>query len=109
LNSAILSVPTFSQKDRPRQQRHFLNLFWFSNKILLGDQIKGDERGGTSSRNGELKNVYKTLVGKSDKDKPFWRTGLRRGLILTCILNKKGGKVWIGFRWLTMGTSGELL
>jgi hypothetical protein len=30
-------------------------------------------------------------------------------ILLKCILKKWGGRVWTGFIWLRIGTSGELL
>jgi hypothetical protein len=35
--------------------------------------------------------------------------GFNEGIILKWILGKYGGKVWIGFIWLRIGTSGGLL
>jgi hypothetical protein len=35
--------------------------------------------------------------------------GIHRKIILDCILGKYGGKVWTGFIWVRIGTSGGLL
>jgi hypothetical protein len=43
-----------------------------------------------------MRNTYKILVGISDVNILLGRT-----------LGKQGGKVWTGFFWLRIGTSGE--
>jgi hypothetical protein len=53
----------------------------------------------------EMRNAYNILIGK-----PEGKTSLgvhRRRL--ECMLGKYEGKVWSGFIWLRIGTSGELL
>jgi hypothetical protein len=58
---------------------------------------------------GEQRKVYTVLVGKPKGKSPFgrpkcrWEDGIRMHLREIC----QGG--WIGFNWLRIGTSGELL
>jgi hypothetical protein len=53
----------------------------------------------------EMRNAYNTSVGKSEGKRPPFR--LRNNIRI--VLRKQGGKVWTGFIWLRIGTSGELL
>jgi hypothetical protein len=39
----------------------------------------------------------------------FEDIGVGRKVILECILGKQGGKMWTGFVWLRIETSGVLL
>jgi hypothetical protein len=53
---------------------------------------------------GELKNVYKILVGK-----PEGRHSIDEMTILKWILRKKDLRMWIGFIWLRICTRGGFL
>jgi hypothetical protein len=50
--------------------------------------------------NGEKRNAYRLLVGKSEVKRLLGRP------ILKWILEKGDGMVWIGLIWLRIGTSG---
>jgi len=54
-------------------------------------------------------NVYEILVGKSEEKRILGRSRRRWGIILQHILEKYSGKMWIGFIWLRIGTSGGLV
>jgi hypothetical protein len=53
-----------------------------------------------------MKNVYKILVGKPDGKRPLIRHRCRWEDNIKWILGTLGGKVWTGFIWLRIGTSG---
>jgi hypothetical protein len=57
---------------------------------------------------GEIRNVYKILVGKPEPDY-LGDLGIDGKRVLEWILGKWGGKVWTGFIWYRIGTSGGLL
>jgi hypothetical protein len=50
--------------------------------------------------------LYRILVAKPESKRPLERP---RRIILEWILVKYGGEVWVGFIWLRIRTSGELL
>jgi hypothetical protein len=58
---------------------------------------------------GEGKNVYRVLVGKSERKRPLgrprriWEDGIKMDL------REVGWGVWSGFSWLSIGTVGGLL
>jgi hypothetical protein len=53
--------------------------------------------------------VYNIVVGKRE-GKDHSEDGRADGMITSeWILGKQGGKVWSGYIWLRIGTSGELL
>jgi hypothetical protein len=52
------------------------------------------------------KNIWSENVKGRDLSE---ETGVDGKIILKRILGKQGGKVWIGFIWLRVGTSGGLL
>jgi len=57
----------------------------------------------------EMTNAYKFLVGKLEGKRPLGRPREKREIILQLILEKQWAKVWVGFIWLRIGTSGGLL
>jgi hypothetical protein len=57
----------------------------------------------------ELRNSYRTLVGKHEGRDHSEDLGVDGNLILEWILGTMGGKVWTGLIWLRIGTSGGLL
>jgi hypothetical protein len=74
-------------------------------------QIKSKRmrRTGHVARKGDERTVYTVFVGKPEGKRPLgkprgrWDYGVRRHLRETV------WKVWSGFSWLRIGTSGELL
>jgi hypothetical protein len=59
---------------------------------------------------GEMRNVYKILVGKPEWKRPRGRHRRRwEENIIKDVTENKSGKVWIGFIWLTTGSSGGFL
>jgi hypothetical protein len=58
---------------------------------------------------GDVRNVYKILVGKHDGKRPRGRSTRRWEDIIRLDLRKMGGKVWTGFIWLRIGTCSGLL
>jgi hypothetical protein len=65
--------------------------------------------GRTCSAQGRDGNAYSTLVGKLSIRHSSEELDIGTRIILERILNKHGGKVWTGFIWLRIGTSGGLL
>jgi hypothetical protein len=57
---------------------------------------------------GEIRNVYKILIGKSEEKRLIGRSGHRQKDI-KMDLRVTGGRVWIGFICLKTGTGGGLL
>jgi hypothetical protein len=58
----------------------------------------------------EMRNAYNILVGKlkgRNQSEDFGVGG--KIIIIILILGKYGGKLWNGFIWLRIGTSGGLL
>jgi len=57
---------------------------------------------------GGEKNVYKFFVRKPEGKRPLGRASekLCGNIGLTCVLRKQSGRVWIGFVWLRISTSG---
>jgi hypothetical protein len=58
---------------------------------------------------GDYRCAYKILVGKPKGKRHFEELGVDASIILKFILGNQGGKVWIGFIWPRIGTSGWLL
>jgi hypothetical protein len=56
---------------------------------------------------GEMLNVHKILVERSEGKKPFERLGIDWRIILERILKKQVGSMWPGFIWLRTGTGGD--
>jgi hypothetical protein len=57
---------------------------------------------------GEMRNVYVTLVGSLKGRDHAEDLGVDGKIILEFILGKQGGKVFTGFIWPWIGTSGRL-
>jgi hypothetical protein len=53
--------------------------------------------------------LYFTVPNLKGKDRLEDAHGRDGRIILEWILEKQGGKLWIGFIWLKIGTSGRLL
>jgi hypothetical protein len=60
---------------------------------------------GYVARVGEMTNAYNISVRKSEDSEDIGVDGS----ILELVLGKLGGKLWTGFIWLRIGTSGGLL
>ena len=58
---------------------------------------------------GHKRNACRILVGKGEGKKPLGRSGVGGRMILKWILKEYFGRVWIGFIWLRIGTSGRML
>jgi hypothetical protein len=58
---------------------------------------------------GEIRNVYKILVGKPEGKRPLGRHKSRWSIILKWILEKLGGNVWTGFNWHRIASGGGFL
>jgi hypothetical protein len=57
-----------------------------------------EERGETCSMHKRLRNAYKILVVKPKRERQLGRhVGADGRIILECILNKWGERIWIGF------------
>jgi hypothetical protein len=58
---------------------------------------------------GEMKSAHKIFVRKPEGKRPHRRSRHRQEDNVGMVLGKEGGKVWIGFIWLRIRTSGRLL
>jgi hypothetical protein len=58
---------------------------------------------------GKIRNAYKICVGISEGKIQLRGHGLDHRIKLKWILEKSGGRVWSGFIWFRIGTSGGLL
>jgi hypothetical protein len=56
----------------------------------------------------EMRKAYQMLVGKAEGKKLLCRSGHRSGIILKHH-EKQRVTMWIGFNWLRISSSGELL
>jgi len=65
--------------------------------------------GGHVACMGEMRNSYKILIGIPEEKRPLGRHSRRSEDDLRMDLREYGGKVWIGFISLRIGTSGGLL
>jgi hypothetical protein len=57
---------------------------------------------------GEMRNAYKILVGNLKESDHLESQRVDRRIILEYILGKYFRRLWIGFIWLRIGTSGRL-
>jgi hypothetical protein len=64
---------------------------------------------GHVTRMGEMRNIYRIFVGKTEVRKPHGRPMRRLENNIKMVLRKYGGTLWIGFIWLVKATSGGLL
>jgi hypothetical protein len=58
---------------------------------------------------GEMRNMYKILVGNLEGKRPVGRYGHKWEVILKCTVGKYVGRVWIGVVCLRSGTGDGLL
>jgi hypothetical protein len=70
-------------------------------QMLLGWQVKEDEMGRACS----TKFWFENLKVRDS----LWRLGIDGRITLEWMLRKQGEKVWTGFVWLRLGSSGGLL
>jgi hypothetical protein len=54
---------------------------------------------------GEMGNLYRILVRKSEGKKPLGRQDIHRKKMLKWILNR----MWTGLKWVRIGFSGQFL
>jgi hypothetical protein len=64
---------------------------------------------GDVARMGEISNACSMLVEKLKGRDQLQNLGIDGNIILEWILGRYGGKVWTGFIWLMIGTSGGVL
>jgi hypothetical protein len=64
---------------------------------------------GHVARIGEVKYPYNVFVGESEGKRPLRRSRQDGRIILKWILGKHDWRVWIGFNWQRIVTSGEML
>jgi len=58
------------------------------------------------ARVGEMRGVYRVLVGKPEGKRPLGRPGVDRSIILRWIFRKWDVVMWTGSSWLRIGTGG---
>jgi hypothetical protein len=63
---------------------------------------------GTVARIGEMRNVYESSVGKLKGKRPLGRLGRWREDI-RIDLKRNVGRLWSGYVWIRIGTSGGVL
>jgi hypothetical protein len=79
----------------------------YASEHFYGDQVKEDEMGGSYVTHGEMRNVYKVLVGNLEGNRPLGRPGRRwEDNIKVDIKGSRFKRVWTGFTWLRLGASG---
>jgi hypothetical protein len=66
-------------------------------------------REGHVARIGEMRNAYNILVKNLQERDHLENKDVDRRIILEKILRKYGGKLWTGFMWLRLATSGGAL
>jgi hypothetical protein len=71
--------------------------------------IKEDWMVGHVPRIGEMRNAYKILIGKPEGKRPFGKPRRRWEDNIMVDLKERGCKMWTGFIWPRIGTSGGLL
>ena len=75
-------------------------------QYFAGDKIEKNEMGGTSSTYGEVRGVYRILVGKLEGKNHLGDPGVDGMIILRWIFRKWDVGVWTGSNWLRIGTVG---
>jgi hypothetical protein len=58
---------------------------------------------------GNYENAYKILVERPEKRGHSKDLGIDKRIILKCILQKQGGRMWTELIWFRMQTSGGIL
>jgi hypothetical protein len=84
------------------------NLYVSSNIIRVIKSTRMRWAGHVASM-GEMRNVHNILVGKPKEKRPLGKPRRRWEDNIGMDLREVGGKVWTGFIWLRIGTSGGLL
>jgi hypothetical protein len=70
-----------------------------------GDKIENNGMGGACSKHGEMRGVYRVLVGKPEGRDHLGDPGVD-GRIIRCIFRKWGVGVRTGSSWLRIDTGG---
>jgi hypothetical protein len=65
-----------------------------------------NEIGGTFSSDGEVRGVYRVLLGKPEGKRSLWRPRRRWEDNINTDLREVECGVWTGLRWLRIETSG---
>jgi len=104
---------TSTQEERAEDWRRLRNeelhnLYWSPDtiRVIKSRRIKWASR---VARIGEMRNVYKILVGKTEGKRPLGRRSSRWEGILEGVLKKQDGRLWTGFSWPRIWTCGGLL
>jgi hypothetical protein len=84
-------------------------LFFSPNIIRIIKSRRKDEMDGARSAHGEMRNAYKMLVEKPEGKRCLRRPRHRWEDNIKTQLKEIGIGLWIGFIWLRIGTSDELL
>jgi len=58
---------------------------------------------------GERRGIYRVLMGKPQRKRPFGRPSCRWGIILRWIFRKWDVGAWTGSNWLRIGIGGRYL
>jgi hypothetical protein len=68
-----------------------------------------NEMGETYNAYREIINAYKILVGKTTVKSHLRDLGADERIIIKCILEKEGVRMWSKFTWLTVGSKDGLV
>jgi hypothetical protein len=77
-------------------------------RMIKYDQVKEDEMGKACSTNGERRNVYRLLVGKTERKKPLVKPTFNCIYNIMMDLGEVGWGAWTGLVWLRIGAGGDL-
>jgi hypothetical protein len=81
-----------------------------STNITVSKQIKADETtGGYAVYNGKMKHAWGILAGNPVEKKYYRPIHTSEDNIKMYLREKQGVRLWIGFVWLWIESSGELL
>jgi hypothetical protein len=86
-----------------------LHIFYSSPNIIRQIELRRTGLAGHVARMGEIRNVYRVLVGKPEGKRPLGRRRLRWEDGIRLNLGEIGWGVWRRFRWLRRGAGGGLL
>ena len=77
--------------------------------IFSGDQIEKNEMGRVCSMYGEIRSLYRILMGKHEGKNHLEDQGVDGRIILRCIFRKWDVRAWIGSIWLRIWAGGRNL